>query len=59
MTTAMTSVTAGSSQYQPPVVRMIAPVAATPAAAAASAMVSSRTDRSAQCRQQLDEVLIG
>jgi hypothetical protein len=40
--TAMTSAAAGSSQYQPPVANMIAPVAATPAAAA-SAMVSSKT----------------
>ena len=36
MTTAMTSATAGSSQYQPPVARMIPPVATTPAAASAS-----------------------
>jgi hypothetical protein len=41
--TAMGSAMAGSSQYQPPVARMTAPVAATPAAAAASATVSSRT----------------
>jgi hypothetical protein len=39
----MASATAGSSQYQPPVARMIAPAAATPAAAAASTIVSSRT----------------
>ena len=43
MTRAMASATAGSSQYHPPVARMIAPATATSAAAAASAMVSSRT----------------
>jgi hypothetical protein len=39
----MTSATAGSSQCQPPVARIIPPAMATPAAAAASAMLSSRT----------------
>jgi hypothetical protein len=38
--TAKASATAGARHYQPCVARMIAPVAATPAAAAASAMVS-------------------
>ncbi len=43
ITTAMTSATAGSSQFQRSVTKMIAPVTATPAAAPASADVSSST----------------
>jgi hypothetical protein len=42
-TTAIASAAAGSSQYQPPATRIMAPDIATPHAAAASATVSSRT----------------